>query len=156
MPDWSIPTEENAKQLRYTLGGQTNSLANGEEAEYRVSEPFFAARTTLYIGALLAPHNKALLATRGHIVDTVAAVGDVFDGVHIAKNLRSVFRTLRSILKMWRTLSTWEVVAELQPHDGNGKYASGGSIVDAFWQTVAPGNFSDESQKWVLRRIYER
>jgi hypothetical protein len=156
VPDWSIPTEENAKQLRYTAGGQTNSLANGEESEYRISEPFCAARTSLYSGALLAPHNKALFATRGHIVDTVAAVGDLFEGVYIATNLRSVIRTIRSILKMRRTLSTWEDVAELHPHDGNGEYASGGSIVDAFWQTVATGNFSEECQKWELSQNYER
>ena len=146
VPDWSMPTEENAKQLRYTTGGETNSLANGEEAEYRISKPFCAARTTLYTGALHAPHSKALLTTRGHIVDTVAAVGDLFEGFYIAKNLRSVIRTIRSILRMWRTLSTWEDIAELHPHDGNDKYASGGSIVDAFWQTVATGNFSEDAK----------
>jgi hypothetical protein len=155
VPDWSTPTEENAKQLRYTLSGETNSLANGEEAEYRISEPFCAAKATLYTGALLFPHEQALLATRGHIVDTVAAVGDLFEGLYIASNLRSIIRTVRSILRMRRTLSTWEDIAELHTRVGNDKYASGVDIVDAFWQTLATGNFSEGHNMCELRQMYE-
>jgi hypothetical protein len=106
VPDWSLPTEENSRQLRYTLSGEANSLANGEEAGYRVSRPFCAAKSTLYTGTLVFPRQETLLATRGHIVDTVAAVGDIFEGIYIATNFRSIVRSISSILRMRRTLLT--------------------------------------------------
>jgi hypothetical protein len=153
VPDWSTPTEESAKQLRHIVGGETNSLANGEEANYRISEPFCATHTTLYRGAPLSSYEGAVLATRGHIVDTVAAAGDLFEGLYIAKNIRSVMRTVRGILRMRRTVSSWEDVAELHTHDGNDKYVSGEDTMDAFWQTLATGNFS-ERNKDELRLMY--
>jgi hypothetical protein len=155
VPDWSTPTEEKSKQLRYTVNGGTNSLANGEEVEYRISQPFCAAQNTFYTGALLSPHDQALLATRGHIVDTVATVGDIFEGLYIPSTPRSIIRTVRSIWRMRRTLSTWENIGELHKHDKNDKYASGEDIVDAFWQTLATGNFSEEREKYELRQIYD-
>jgi hypothetical protein len=154
VPDWSTPTEENTKQLRYTVGGGTNSLANGEEAEYRISEPFCAAKTTLYTDTLQSLHDQTRLGTRGHIVDTVDAVSDLFEGFYIAPNFRSIIHTVRSILEMRRTLSTWETIAELNKNDGNDKYATDEGIVDAFWQTLATGNVS-ERNKWELRQMYE-
>jgi hypothetical protein len=87
------------------------------------------------------------LATRGHIVDTVSAVGDLFEGIHMPSNLISIPRSVRSILRIRRTLSTWEDVAELHTRDGNDKYASGEDIVDAFWQTLATWNLSGEEKE---------
>jgi hypothetical protein len=132
----------------------TNSLANGEEAEYRKSKPFCAATTTLYTGNL-DQSQHSILATRGHTIDKVAAVGDLLEGFYIARNLRSLILTVRSFLRMRRTLSNWEGVAELKTKHGNDKYVNGEEIVDAFWETLATGNFSDEHEKWELRQVYE-
>ncbi|KAE9363365.1 HET-domain-containing protein [Stipitochalara longipes BDJ] len=155
VPDWSTPTEENSKQLRYTLNGETNSLANGEESEYRISTSFCAAQNTLYTGARLSSHDQSVLATRGHVVDTVATVGGLFEGLYIPSNLIAIFRTVRSLWRMRRTLSTWEDIGELHTHDSDDRYPSGESMVDAFWQTLATGNFSEEGDKYELRQIYE-
>ena len=88
------------------------------------------------------------------MVDIVAAAGDLFEGLCIAKNFRSILRTVRSILRMRRTVSSWGDIAELHTHDGNDKYVSGGDTVDAFWQTLATGNFSEERNKNELRQMY--
>jgi hypothetical protein len=62
-------------------------------------------------------------------------------------NLIYVARTIRSYLRVRRTLSTWEDVAELQKRDENDKYANGEDILDVFWQTLATGNLSEEENE---------
>jgi len=153
VPDWSIPTEGNAKQLRQIYSSETNSLANKEEAEYRISKPFCAAKATLYNCPLLSSHQHTLLSTRGHIVDTVAAVGDPFEGIYAPRNLLSIIRCIRSIFRIRRTLSTWEDVAEIHTREENDKYASGENILDAFWQTLATGNLSEEDKEGERKKL---
>jgi hypothetical protein len=80
---------------------------------------------------------KLFLATRGHIVDTVAAIGDIFEGIYLAPNFTSIIRTISSILRMRRNLLTWEDVGELITHNENDKYAIGEDFVDAFLENIS-------------------
>jgi hypothetical protein len=146
VPDWSIPTEANAEKLRQIYSSETNSLANKEEAEYRISKPFCATNDTLYSCPLLSSHQHSILATRGHIVDTVAAVGDPFEGIYVPRKLTSIIRCVRSVFRIRRTLSSWEDVAEFHTREESDIYANGETILDAFWQTLATGNLSEEDK----------
>jgi hypothetical protein len=56
---------------------------------------------------------------------------------------------------MRRTLLTWEDVGELYTHNENDKYANGEDFVDAFWQTLATRNVSEDRNISELRLFHE-
>jgi len=146
VPDWSVPTEDQAKQLRQLPGSEPNSLANGEESGKRISEPFRATNSTLYDPGFVPPHQPTVLATRGHIVDTVIAVGDMYEGPYLPSGIDlSIVRCIRTIFKARHALSTWENVAELRTRADN--YDGGETIEDAFWQTLAAGSLSEQEKQ---------
>jgi hypothetical protein len=89
------------------------------------------------------------------MVDTVAVVGDLFEGIYLPANFRSIIRFVSSILRMRRTLSTWVDVGELYTHSENDEYANGEDFVDAFWQTLATGNVSEDRNISELRQSHE-
>jgi len=146
VPDWSVPTEGQAKKLRQILGSETGSLANGEDAGYKKSEPFCATNSTLYDLRFAPPHQPTVLATRGHLVDTVIAIGDMYEGYYMPGGIdRSIVRCIRTIFQVQHALSTWENVAELRTRDDN--YSCGETVEDAFWQTLVAGNLSEQERQ---------
>jgi hypothetical protein len=99
VPDWSVPNEDQAKEFREKMFGSSSSLSGvGRETGSWISRPFCAANSTLYDPNLYPPQESAVLGTRGHIVDIVAATGDTCEPIHLPTELDTqhfarVFRT---------------------------------------------------------------
>ncbi|KAH6684749.1 heterokaryon incompatibility protein-domain-containing protein [Halenospora varia] len=155
VPDWSLSP---ASTLTYSWGHGPLSLAGTELATKNLKSRFSAAGDTKYI--LTVSRSSSLLKVEGYVFDTVVDAGPIFYGVqvpYIVKSIKDIIkewaRCIVTLLRARKVFIQWQKLANVR---STSPYVTGGSIRDAFWQTVSTGEVDDSPRIKTELNLWEK